>query len=559
MINISQSLKLLKRVLVRLDLAALGMRFYRLSFWGVITYAALLVASRLTGFGAEFFNVWSLALVPTLCALVAALIHRRPTPVDAARAVDLYGGTKDLFLTVALIDKAAGEYQPLVAQAAEAQAPRILPVKVVPFQFQKPLSELAAISALAAAVFFVPQFDPFGRVEASQQVAKKQQLLEDTRKATEARKAQMKPDIEEGEMSEETKKALEGLKTALNKMRPQEKTNNQRELAGQQKNLGEMWRRLNNDKLKELFSHSPQEQQFGTANKEKIEKWTRELQEGSSAALQKEIEEAMEDLQRLEQTTDPVKKAELEQKIRKKLKELNQFAGDRVGSKPLSAALQRAMQQLEMSKMEGMDPKEAARAMKESLELSKAELQEIAQSAKDLQALEEALKIMQMAKQLNEREELDGEETEGMSDMADYQEFYQELIAQLGLSGMEGEGQAEGEGEGEGDEEGDGEGTGGRGMGRGGAPPEDDSTESSFITEQSKSPVTAGKTLMTLKTKGLSQKGDDRAEYRRALEKVKQGFQEAIEQEQIPPGYHDGIKSYFDNLDQDESTAPGDE
>jgi tetratricopeptide (TPR) repeat protein len=332
----------------------------------------------------------------------------------------------------------------------------------------------------------------------------------------------LKTDVEEGEMSEEAKKAIEGLKTALNKMRPQEKTNNQRELAGQQKNLGEMWRRLNNDKLKELFSHSPQEQQFGSANKEKLEKWTRELQEGSSAALQKEIEEAIEDLQRLEQTTDPVKKAELEQKIRKKLKDLNQFAGDRVGSKPLSAALQRAMQQLEMSRMEGMDPKEAAQAVKESLELSKAELQEIAQSAKDLQKLEESLKIMQMAKQLNEQEKLDGDETEGMGDMGEYEEFYQELIAQLGLSGMEGEGEGEGEGE-DGEGEGDGEGMGGRGMGRGRAAPEDDSTESDFRTEQSKSPVTAGKTLMTMKSKGLSQKGDDRAEYRKALEAVKQG------------------------------------
>ncbi|RPI80277.1 MAG: hypothetical protein EHM42_12345, partial [Planctomycetaceae bacterium] len=516
MISLAQSLKLLKQVSLRLDLASLGRRFYRLSFWGVIAYAGLLLASRLSGFGAEWFNPWSLAAVPALCALVATVAHRRPTPVDAARAVDLYSGTKDLFLTVALLEKSAGDYQPLVAQAAETQAPRIQPARVVPFQFQKPLGELAAIAALAAAaVLFLPQFDPFGRVEASQQVAKKQQMLEDSKKATEARKAQLKTDVEEGEMSEEAKKAIEGLKTALNKMRPQEKTNNQRELAGQQKNLGEMWRRLNNEKLKELFSHSPQEQQFGSANKEKLEKWTRELQEGSSAALQKEIEEAIEDLQRLEQTTDPVKKAELEQKIRKKLKDLNQFAGDRVGSKPLSAALQRAMQQLEMSRMEGMDPKEAAQAVKESLELSKAELQEIAQSAKDLQKLEESLKIMQMAKQLNEQEKLDGEETEGMGDMGEYEEFYQELIAQLGLSGMEGEGEGEGEGE-DGEGEGDGEGMGGRGMGRGRAAPEDDSTESDFRTEQSKSPVTAGKTLMTMKSKGLSQKGDDRAEYRKA-------------------------------------------
>ena len=33
------------------------------------------------------------------------------------------------------------------------------------------------------------------------------------------------------------------------------------------------------------------------------------------------------------------------------------------------------------------------------------------------------------------------------------------------------------------------------------------------------------------------------------IQKVKQGSSEAILQEQIPPGYHEGIKSYFDNLE----------
>jgi hypothetical protein len=205
------------------------------------------------------------------------------------------------------------------------------------------------------------------------------------------------------------------------------------------------------------------------------------------------------------------------------------------------------MNQLEMSRMEGLDPKEAAQAAEKSLELTKLELKEIAQSATDLKKLEEALKLLQMAKQLNDQEKLDGEETEGMSDLADYEAFYQELMAQLGLT--EGDGQGEGEGDGEGDGDGDGDGLGGRGIGRGGKAPEDDSIETDFRAEQSRSPVTAGKVLMSLKTKGLSDRGDAKKEYRSAIEKVKQGVNEAIQQEQIPPGYVEGIQKYFNNLE----------
>jgi len=195
--------------------------------------------------------------------------------------------------------------------------------------------------------------------------------------------------------------------------------------------------------------------------------------------------------------------------------------------------------------MEGMD-KEAVEAAERSLDLTKLELKEIAQSAKDLKALEEALKVVQMAKQLNDAEKLDGEMSEGAQTIEEYAEFYAQLIAQLG-GGEEGEG------------DGDGEGLGGEGMGSGGKAPEDDSVETDFKTEQSKSAVTAGKVLLSVKTKGMSDKGDAKKEYKGLIQKVKQGYSEAILQEQIPPGYHDGIKSYFDNLDKTSKSDTSDD
>jgi hypothetical protein len=299
-----------------------------------------------------------------------------------------------------------------------------------------------------------------------------------------------------------------------------------------------MWRKLSNEKLKELLSHNAQGQEFGAISKDKLEKWTKELQEGSTKSLQQELEEIKKDLEELAKTDDPIKKAELEQKIKKRMKELSDFASDKVNSKPLTAALQRAMKQLETAKMEGLD-KESVEAAERSLDLTKLELKEIAQSAKDLKALEEALKVVQMAKQLNDQEKLDGEQAEGAQTIEEYAEFYSQLLAQLGMT--------EGEG--------DGEDTGGEGMGEGGIAPEDDSVETDFKTEQSKSAVTAGKVLLSVKTKGLSDKGDAKKEYRSLIQKVKQGYSEAILQEQIPPGYHDGIKRYFDNLDKNDTSG----
>jgi hypothetical protein len=468
--------------------------------------------------------------------------------MEAARVVDQRHGTKDLFLTVALIEKSAGEYQALVANSAEERAAKLAPVAVVPFHWSRRLARATLVAVLVVVgVFGLPQFDPFKKVEAAREVQNRRKDLEDTMKATDTKLAKLQKDESDGPLSEDTKKAIENLKTALNRMKPTEKADNLKELVGQQKFLGDKWRKLSNEKLKELLSQNPQGQQFGAINKDKLEKWTKELQEGSTKSLQQELEEIKNDLEQLAKTDDPVKKAELEKQIKKKMKDLSDFANDKVNSKPLAAALQRAMKQLEMAKMEGMD-KEAIEAAEKSLDLTKLELKEIAQSAKDLKALEDALKAVQMAKQLNDSEKLDGEQTEGTQTIEEYGEFYAQLLADLGMSEAEGEG--------------DGEGLGDEGMGEGGKAPEDDSIVTDFKTEQSRSAVTAGKVLLSVKTKGLSDKGDASKEYKSLIQKVKQGYSEAILQEQVPPGYHEGIKSYFDNLDKsnknDKSALPSD-
>jgi hypothetical protein len=179
-------------------------------------------------------------------------------------------------------------------------------------------------------------------------------------------------------------------------------------------------------------------------------------------------------------------------------------------------------------------------SMKESMELAKMELQEIAQSARDLKELEKALQTAQMAKKANENGELDGQECEDCVSLEDYQELYKELLAEMGLT------------------EGDGEGMGNRGMGEGDIAPEDDAAKTGFKTEKSKSAVTAGKVLLSMQTKGLSDTGEAEQNYTGAMEQIQQGVSEAILQEQVPPGYHEEIKKYFDTLKPAEGSPAAD-
>ncbi len=221
MFALPRSLKLLKHVVVRLRLASIGARLHRAFLACCALYAAFLLTSRLGGLWTEWaLSPW-LMLVPALALFFVLAWHRRPTLVDAARAVDQQNGTKDLFLTVALIEKSAGEYQALVAKAAEDKAAKLRAGAVVPYDWSRRVSRALAVALLICiGMWGLPQLDPFRQVEAARIVKDKRKDFEGAKKATENRTAQLQKDESEGPLSEETKKAIENLKTALNKMKP---------------------------------------------------------------------------------------------------------------------------------------------------------------------------------------------------------------------------------------------------------------------------------------------------------------------------------------------------
>ncbi|MFI4850353.1 MAG: hypothetical protein ACIAZJ_14695 [Gimesia chilikensis] len=536
--QMTKSNRLIERVQRRLALAVWGRALFVSFVISASLYLALMLFSRLTGYWTGWFPLESISSVAIGTLVLSAILFRRPDREQAARLIDQRQGTKDLFLTVTMLEQAVGNYKPLVAQDAEKQAQKIKPAQVVEFAWAKRVGWVCASTlVLFLTLQYAPQLDPFGEVQAAEIEQEKVKEFQKEKKATKARMAELKnKDNGAGdEESKDVKLAVENLKSDFRKMTPGKKQENAKTLAGHQKSLGGKWRQRAEENMKSMMMKADQAQKFGGMSKDDgMKKWSKELQEGSTQSLTKEMDELKDQLQRLMKEKDPVKREKLQNEIQKKLKEMESFAREQTSSKPMAAALKRAMKQMQMAQSKGLSPEEAFKEAMESMDLAKMELKEVAQSAKDMKKLEEALKVLQMAKKANDKSGLDGEACENCMTLEDYEELYAEMMG----GDMPGEG------------------TGNEGQGGGGKVDEDDTGDKGFKTEKSKSAITAGKVLLSFKSKGLSDSGEARKNYNKLVTDLKQGMSEAIMQEQIPPGYHDGIKKYFNSLEKktDENT-----
>ncbi|HET6324546.1 MAG TPA: hypothetical protein VFG04_07585, partial [Planctomycetaceae bacterium] len=380
------------------------------------------------------------------------------------------------------------------------------------------------------AVSFVPQLDPFGKVAAAEETKEELRHIEESKQVTQERLAKIERESLSDTQAKEVQQALEQMKAALKGAQPKARQANAKALMGAQKTVAGEWRKISSEKLSDLFSKSSTaSQQMGGSSAGMSKKWLENLQAGSTESLKKELSAVQRDLEELAKTQDPGKRAELAQKLRERMDALSQFA-EESGSKTLAAALKRTQQQMQMaSKAAAGDPKdpaveEALKAAAESAKLADKELEQIAQSAKDLKALEQALSVLQMAKNLNNSDLLDGKKMEGMQSMSEYEAMYAKMMKDAAPDNGE--------------------------FGEGGPVEEKDSQKSKFKTEMSKSQISKGKVLLTLKTKGMGEHADVKEQYRSAVRGVKQELSEAILREEIPPGYHEGIKGYFDSIEE---------
>lgn len=542
---------ILTRVLLRMRLASAGVWFHRAVLALAALYALGLIISRGLGLLPDVFALPTLLLIPAVALLVAMLLHRRPTAQDAARAVDQATGAKDLFLTATLLERAPGEYRPLVLQEAQSRAASVRPAAVVPFQPWNRAGQAAAcVAALALAILGLPQFDPFGYDQKRLQEQEKRARLEESVQITQARAAEIEKRQPEAEHSREVDLALEELKKAFTQMKPEQQSANQRRLNEEQREIGKMWERAAEEKLRQAGNPTAADQKFVTAASERAKAMEEELKQGKTDALQREAQ-ALKDLaKKLAQEKDPATREQMRRELESRLGEMSDALSRNATSPALTEALSRAAQQLAACNNPGL-AEEAAEAMSQTMELSEQELKSLAQTMRDAKALENALKAIQAAKMANSMKNLDGQGCKSCSNMEDYAHQFMKMCQgggkpggqgeqpnPLGLPKMPGPKMA----------------GGGKGIGEGGPRPENP-VEVGFKSERSESALTAGKLLMEWKNKGVSDSDAVKKDYVERVGEIKRGASEAILQEEIPPGYHDAIKRYFDQMDQPAAKA----
>lgn len=540
---------LLDRVQRRLQTASFARSLHYWTLGSLIAAAGTVLAVRLLGLLPESRQKlpWLLVL-PAAAALGAWLFHRRIERTAAARVVDAHARTNDLFLTLATLNSSAGEYQPLVEKSAESVATRIVPSAVVPFKPERPAGiQLAAIAVLALLILLVPTLDPFGKVEAATKIENRKQEIQKIKKIVKQREETVSKKVEAAEEREkQIDDRLNDLMGALKQMKPQEQKPNSQVLKKNRESMNELWKSVSSEDLREMLNQAVSEQQFGGARQQKMNEWLKQLQQGKADGLKEELQKAQETMEAMMEAKTPEDREKLASQLRKQVQDLKKFSREKAGSKDLEEALNQALKSLEAmaQKSEGKDgeemspeeaemAQEAAEALKESLELAKTELQEIERSAKDMKELTEALKTLQEAEKLNQKGEMDGEACENCKSMADYAE----LLAKMGGIGTDGQAERNTPGE---------------------MQEEDDSDPEGYKDEKSKTQLQAGKVLLSIKTKEAATEKDfdpeDLKKYESSITEIKAGVQAAIEAEQIPPGYVDGIKSYFDTIEP--SVAP---
>ncbi|MEO2016386.1 MAG: hypothetical protein ABGZ53_18670 [Fuerstiella sp.] len=549
MTDAPKSTTLLGRVKKRLQIVSVAKAMYVSSVAVLAAAVVAVLLIRLLGLipQSQEQPLWLLS-IPAIAVLLAGIFHRRVEQQTAARAVDEHARTKDLFLTLSSLSSSAGEYQPLVTSSAEQRADQIIPDDVVPFRFGERFAKVVAVAAaFALAVLLTPQLDPFGKVEAATRTETQKKEIETIHKEALSRADRLKKEAERAEEeSGEIEDRVNEMKSDFRKMQPRKKDANTKVLDSHRMDLGDMWKSASNDQLRRMMNQPISRQQLGGTRSQKMNEWLKDLQEGNTESLQQELKKARQTMQAMMEAKDPEERKKLASQLQRELQDLQKFAKDKAGSKELASALSKAMKSLQAARNPGENPeqmelsKDAMEALKQSLDLSEKEMEQVAQAAKDLKKLEDALKTLQQAQQLNDKGQLDGAKCEGCETLDDYAELYAAMM---------------GEGAGGGDKDVN---DGGRGVGRGGESAEDDSDPEGYKKEKEKLQIQAGKILLSIKTKEYAEELDFDPEkmrqYQKSISSLKSSVQSAIDSEEIPPGYVDGIKGYFNKI---EDVDPG--
>jgi len=505
-------------------------------FWSAGVYAAGLIAARLTGLIPDLFTLSTVGVPAATAVLIALLLARQPRPALAARATDAALGSDDLFLTAGGLRQDDG-FAAVVLARAEARAAQARPAAVVPWRWQRGTGiALVVVAALGLGAWLLPQLDPFGRQAARARLDQRKQQLKEVEQAAKARIEALIATAPDEPNSKEVQAELAKLAATFQELKPDQQKLNDQKLAKLQQELGKTLADLREQQMKPVGDESEAAQRLGTATPEAMQALKEALAKGDQREAEQRVE-ALKDLaKKVAEATDPAAKKELQKQLKQGIEQL----ADQLGQpgKAAGQSLQKALDQLAQAN----NPELAEQAMdnlQDALQLAELELSASAQDARDLEQVKEALKALADARKANGKDGKDGKDGKGLDgkdgkeckSLADYRAMYAKL------------------GQGAGSKDGDGPGMGqSPGRGKGGKAPENDAVENGFQTERSPSQLTAGATIMQWKAKGEAEKGVAVEDYQRAVREVQQGVSEALLKEQLPPGYHDAVKKYFDEL-----------
>ena len=535
--------RLLARVALRLRFAAMGVWARRALLGGAALLAVALLCSRLLGVLPERWVGWeALAAVPAVALVVALAGVRRPAVERVARLVDERSGSKDLFLSAVMPGQNASEFAPVVAEQAEEAAQGIQPGKVVPFGwrsgFRNVALALVVLAMLAAGVQWLPRWDLLKMEQARAVAAKQEKKLVESQKLTELRKVELQQ--KSGALTEQVDKAMMKLDKALKDMKPVAKEENLKKLNEEAQAVSELWKKASADLPRMAENMERAAQQFGDQGQaEEMKKMIEQLKKGDASALKEAMENTKKKMEEIAKMPEGAERKKQMEQLAKELAKLSNQMREQLGHKGANEAMQRALEQLSMAK-DKEAAQEAMKAAADSMDLSKEELQQLAEQFKDAKNLEDAMKNLAKAKQLNDEGKLDGEDASEAKSMEDYKKLYEELMAKNG--------QGQGQGQGQGDGQGNGKAGQKPGTGNGGTVGEDPNAVTKTKDEKAKTKMGAGKLLMQWKEEGKGEAGQKADEYQEAVRSLKEGVAEAIRNERIPPGYHGAIQKYFDRL-----------
>ncbi len=524
----------LRTVIRRCEIAAFGTRCVALAQIVAALYIVEVLLGRVGLI--EPVPCWGFAALIGIGISLAWVMRPRTSPGQAALLIDAHAGTQDLWVTATELNAAgehpAGRYGPLVSEAARECVASLRPDQVVRWDWQSGCVRAGGVCVIGLMAFlWLPNGDPFGLSEQRQEAQERQARLDEQAKKTAERKRALKKRGLETKRSKKVEAELKALKRTLAQMKRDQQRKNQAQLNQKQMSLGNRWRSLQNSSLAQSRRGS-HKQRIGGRN---IQDVRNALARGDSKEARKLLADLKKKLEAM-QSKDPAEKQKARSELARALGQMNRAMGQ--FDPGLRAALERALEQLQA----GEDSELA-----ESLDLAGLEFDQLAQQIRDMEGLEQALEALQLAKNLNQTDPLDGSACESCESMADYAELYEKMMAARGdkCSECQGAGCSSCNGTGAGTVPG--AGMRGAGTGQGGLAGED-GAKNDFEAKRSRSARTAGKTLMQMGSRSAAGPAADPVQYREQVKQVQQAASEAIKQESVPPSYHSAIQRYFERL-----------